>query len=33
MEQPMDEEQRQKAILTRLMVMGIQVDAPIFTLI
>jgi uncharacterized protein with GYD domain len=29
----MDEEQRQKAILTRLMEMGIQVDKPIFTLI
>jgi hypothetical protein len=29
----MDEEQRQKAILTRLMGMGIQVDKPIFTLI
>jgi hypothetical protein len=29
----MDEEQRQKAILTRLMEMGIQIDKPIFTLI
>jgi hypothetical protein len=29
----MDEEQRQKAILTRLMEMGIHVDKPIFTLI
>jgi hypothetical protein len=29
----MDEEQRQKAILTRLMEMDIQVDKPIFTLI
>ena len=29
----MDEEQRQKAILNRLMEMGIQVDKPIFTLI
>jgi hypothetical protein len=29
----MDEEQRQKAILTRLMEMGVQVDKPIFTLI
>lgn len=28
----MDEEQRQKAILTRLMEMGIQLDSPIFTL-
>ena len=29
----MDEEQRQKAILTRLMEMGIHMDKPIFTLI
>ena len=29
----MDEEQRQKAILTRLMEMGILVDKPIFSLI
>ena len=29
----MDEEQRQNAILTRLMEMGIQMDKPIFTLI
>jgi hypothetical protein len=29
----MDEEQRQQAILKRLMEMGIQVDKPIFTLI
>jgi Fe2+ transport system protein FeoA len=29
----MDEEQRLKVILNRLMEMGIQVDKPIFTLI